>query len=94
MNNFLKHYRLKIHTLSPVAVGSGEKIGKKEYIYLPAKKRALVPDIEKMYADLCRKGLGESYLRYMLDKNARDLGKWLKEQGFSENDYKNGVVMN
>lgn len=88
MNNFLKHYRLKIHTLSPVAVGSGEKIGKKEYIYLPAKKRALVPDIEKMYADLCRKGLGESYLRYMLDKNARDLGKWLKEQGFSENDYK------
>ena len=24
----------------------------------------------------------------MLDKNARDLGKWLKEQGFSENDYK------
>ena len=51
MNNFLKHYRLKIHTLSPVAVGSGEKIGKKEYIYLPAKKRALVPDIEKMYAE-------------------------------------------
>ena len=87
MNNFLKHYRLKIHTLSPVSVGSGEKIGKKEYIYLPKKKQAIIPDIEKMYADLCKKGLEEKYLKYMLDKNSRELGSWLKEQGIAEEDF-------
>ena len=30
MRDYLKHYRVKICVLSPVYIGSGEKIGKKE----------------------------------------------------------------
>lgn len=29
MRDYLKHYRVKICVLSPVYIGSGEKIGKK-----------------------------------------------------------------
>lgn len=32
MNDYLKCYKVKIHVLSPIYIGSGEKIGKKEYI--------------------------------------------------------------
>ena len=43
--NYLKHYEMELIILSPVYIGSGEKIGKKEYIFLPLKKRVLVPDL-------------------------------------------------
>ena len=32
--NYLKHYEMELIILSPVYIGSGEKIGKKEYIFL------------------------------------------------------------
>ena len=35
MRDYLKHYRVKICVLSPVYIGSGEKTGKKEHIYMP-----------------------------------------------------------
>lgn len=50
--NYLKHYEMELIILSPVYIGSGEKIGKKEYIFLPLKKRVLVPDLGKMYTAL------------------------------------------
>ena len=30
--NYLKHYEMELIILSPVYIGSGEKIGKKEYL--------------------------------------------------------------
>ena len=53
--NYLKHYEMELIILSPVYIGSGEKIGKKEYIFLPLKKRVLVPDLGKMYTALMKK---------------------------------------
>ena len=38
--NYLKHYEMELIILSPVYIGSGEKIGKKEYIFLPVAKLA------------------------------------------------------
>lgn len=32
MEEFIKKYEVKIKALSPIHVGNGEKIGKKEYI--------------------------------------------------------------
>ena len=61
MKEYLKIYRIKITALSPIHIGSGEKINKKEYIYLPRNHQVLIPDIEKMYGDLQKKGLGKAY---------------------------------
>lgn len=55
MAEFLKHYSMKIHTLSPVHIGNGEAIGKKEYIYLPWKQIVIIPDIARMYSDMRKK---------------------------------------
>lgn len=52
MQYYLKNYKVTIHALSPIHIGSGEKIGKKEYIYLPRKRKVIVPDINIMYGDL------------------------------------------
>ena len=57
MKEYLKIYRIKITALSPIHIGSGEKINKKEYIYLPRNHQVLIPDIEKMYGDLQKKVL-------------------------------------
>ncbi len=74
----LKHHTVKIEALSPIFIGSGEKIGKKEYIYLPWDHRVIIPDINKMYTAIQRKGHGRQFEEYML-KNSQDaLGVWLK----------------
>lgn len=83
----LKHYTVKIEALSPIHMGSGEKIGKKEYIYLPWDQRVIVPDINKMYEALCRKGRGKQFEDYMLKNNRDALGVWLKGLGYQKKDY-------
>ncbi len=87
MAGFLKHYSMKIHTLSPVNIGSGDSIGKKEYIYLPWKQKVIVPDIARMYSDMQKKGVAGKYQQYLLGNDPRDFGVWLKAQGFQSGDY-------
>lgn len=89
MNDYLKHYKVKIHVLSLIHIGSGSKIGKKEYIYMPWNHRVIIPDVEKMYADLQRKGLATEFMRYMMDGSSKapSLAQWLGEKKFREADY-------
>lgn len=87
MSNFLKHYNLKIHVLSPIYIGNGQKIGKKEYIYLSWDNRVIIPDIEKMYTALQKKYMEREYLDYMLKNGKIELGQWLKQHGYQKNDY-------
>ena len=87
MSGFLKHYPMRIRALSPIHIGDGSRIGKKEYIYLPRQHKVIVPDVGKMYADLQRKGKSADYLNYMLKNNRDELGNWLRQQGFQERDY-------
>lgn len=87
MNDFLKHYKVKIHALSPIYIGNGVKIGKKEYIHLPWDRLVIIPDIERMYQALSRKGLAAEYQTYLLKNNRDDLGVWLKQKGYQKKDY-------
>ena len=63
MRDYLKHYRVKICVLSPVYIGSGEKIGKKEHIYMPWNHHVIIPNVEKMYMDLQEKRTRERVCR-------------------------------
>ena len=47
--NYLKHYEMELIILSPVYIGSGEKIGKKEYIFLPLKRGCLFGSWKDVY---------------------------------------------
>ena len=83
----LEHYRLRIEALSPIYIGSGEKLGKKEYIYLPWDQLVIVPDIHRIYADIQKKGKGQDFLNYMLNNRRDSLGNWLKQAGYKKKDY-------
>ena len=83
----LKHYVVKIEALSPIHIGSGEKIGKKEYIYLPWDHLVIIPDISKMYEAIRRKDYGTRFENYMFKNNKDALGVWLKNLGYQKKDY-------
>lgn len=89
MQDYLKHYEVNILVLSPMHIGSGEKIGKKEYIYMPGKHQVIVPDLIKMYTDIQKKGLGREYEKYMMytTQKGPSLSQWLKQQGFNSGDF-------
>lgn len=89
MNDYLKHYKVKILALSPIFIGSGKKISKKEYIYMPWNHCVIVPDVEKMYTALQRKNLTQGFQDYILRQGnyAPSLGEWLGKNGFKEKDY-------
>ncbi len=80
MQEYLKHYRLRITALAPIHVGDGSKIGKKEYIQQGLKKPIIVPDVNKMFDTLCRMKKENAYMKFMLDGNNQGLGQWLDGQ--------------
>lgn len=85
MKEVLKHYKIKMDVLSPIYIGNGQKIRKKEYIYQGKKQRIIVPDIERMYMDLKRKHR-EEYIQFMMGKE-KDLEKWLITRNYKEENW-------
>lgn len=97
MKDFLKRYRVTITALSPIHIGMGQMIGKKEYIYLERSNKVIIPDIQKLYSAVRRKGLERQFQQYMFsfgknNKGDVSLGEWLKRQGYSNLDYKDWAL--
>ena len=90
MQGYLKKYKVIIDAVSPIYIGGGEKLGKKEYIYMPWNHHVIVPDIQKMYEDLANKKLAKEYEAFMMDSRNKQmtLSQWLAQHKFKEDDYK------
>ena len=89
MQQFLKHYRVKIRVLSPIHIGSGEKIKRKEYIYMPWNHRVIIPNVEKMYEDVCARGWEKEFTSFLMDSRNGEmpLSTWLAQKKLREADY-------
>ena len=89
MEEFLKHYRMRIEALSPIYIGSGVKLGKKEYIYMPWNHEVIIPDMQKMFLTVQKKGLIKEFTDFMMNagQNGKTLSQWLKEHRFGSEDY-------
>ena len=48
MNDIFEYYTLKLTTKSPVHIGSGQTIGKKEFCLIPKKDKIRIMDMEKL----------------------------------------------
>lgn len=83
MDTYLKNYKLKVKTLSPVFIGSGQQINKLEYIL--DGKRLYVVDMRTLMRDVVERGLTESFYRFMHAKQ-QYLKSWLDSNGMR--DYK------
>lgn len=91
MNDYLKACQAELIVLTPVHVGNGAKLNKKEYIFQRNTGRVHVMDIQKMYAGLSRKGLQRRFTEYYLQPKSPDLDRWLRENGVGTTDYKNWI---
>lgn len=87
MKSFLLHERVKLKALSPIFIGDGEKIGKKEYIYLPKEQKVCIPKPEKLYTYLAKRNLAGRFEEFMLDNNRLGLADWLKNTGVPVSAY-------
>ena len=87
MQSFLKSYEISMQTSTPVFIGSGDKIGKKEYVYERFENRVLIPDIEKMFQFLRKKRLLGAYEDYLVN-GRQDLFFFFKDQNITKKEYK------
>lgn len=79
MQSKIKNYELTVTTLSPLHVGSGDRINKKEYIYQKNENKAYIPDLKNMFSGLKKLNLLREYEKYLLG-NGGDLFFWLDKE--------------
>ena len=80
MQDYLRHYRLKITALSPIHVGDGTQIGKKEYFRDRARKIVTIPNKEKMFSALRKLNRESAFEDFMLHDKDGDLMHWFNYQ--------------
>lgn len=83
----LDAYKIVVSTKSPVFIGSGEKMNKKEYVYLKTERKVLIPDLIKMVQGLSKAGKLDSYENYLLGPNS-NLYDFFHRNGINETEYK------
>lgn len=76
-----QHYNMKLTTLSPIFIGDGKKLIKKEYIYDGENKKIIIPDLMTMVEQFENFNINCEYEIYMSNNNDRNgLGEWIKNK--------------
>jgi CRISPR-associated protein Csm5 len=84
----LESFRLRIKTLSPVYIGSGIKLNKKEYIYIPNGHRIFFVHFDKLVAFLDQKNLLPLFEQFMLGQYGNiGLYEWMQQQKITRGEY-------
>jgi len=83
----LERVEVVLRTLSPVFIGSGEELTKKEYIYDRNDRVIYMLNLAKLIEYLSKKRLEEAYERFLLSPKKNDLHAFLYENGVSKKDY-------
>lgn len=87
MGQYLKSYRVILTTKSPVYVGSGEKVQKKQYVLDRRKKKIYLPNMKTLYHAMQKRGMGQAYERYLLNWNEKDFARWMQDNRISSKEY-------
>ena len=84
----LKSYDIQLTVQSPLFIGSGEKLSKKEYLFLPQENKAIIMDTKKLIVFLSRKNLLEKYQNFLLDNTQKNIYSFFRKNDITSNDYK------
>lgn len=87
MKHFLETHQVKLTTIGPVFIGSGESLMKKEYILDRKKRRVSIVNPNKFFQFLKKQHKLDSYEQFILKENA-PLHVWLKKQNISDSEIK------
>ena len=79
MRDSLKVYKIKLHVLTPVFIGSGREIEKKEYYFSQSENKILVYDPSKFFMAVKRLNLSNQYESFLLKSYNSDLNFWMRD---------------
>ncbi len=89
MKKNLEIYRAQLTALSPVFIGSGSELSKKEYLFLNGRREVGIIDIQTFYRVISQKGLRSRFEMFMMDAGTRtNLSGWIRENGIREQEIK------
>ncbi len=91
MNDYLKVYKATLHTVSPVFVGSGKEIDKKEYRLSFADQKIIVYDPGKLYMALKQLGKSKKYEDMLLYDTKANLNYWMRDNNISPQDIASAI---
>ena len=88
----LERINLTLRTLSPLFIGSGEKLSKKEYILDPKKAIIYFPHLPRFITFLQQRGILNEYEAFLLQSRQNDLQVFLQDHHIKEKDYHHFVA--
>ena len=80
MRDQLQAYQIELTVKGPVFIGSGQRIEKKEYIFLTPDTLGVI-DAGKLFHLAKRRGLEQKLEKFMVTDTKRDLKQWAIEHG-------------
>lgn len=91
MKQRIESYTFTLTTESPVFIGSGVELNKREYIYINKDGgKVIIPNLYKLISFLDKKNLTKDYENYLLNQNTGasiDLYNWLYGKGINSYNY-------
>lgn len=97
MEDYLINYELKIKILTPVYIGSGYTVGKREYIHDKSKNLVSFLDLDKLFKGILDNGLYSEYEKYFTADNKNkemnvELKQFLERAGIGEDKYSEWIT--
>ena len=97
MEDYLINYELKIKILTPVYIGSGYTVGKREYIHDKSKNLVSFLDLKKLFKGILDNGLYSEYEKYFTaDNKSREMNvelkQFLERAGIGEDKYSEWIT--
>ena len=83
----LTTYTVNLEVQSPLFIGSGEVITKKEYLHIPHENKAVLFDLRKLADYLQKKNLMQQYQHYLLDNNSKNIYDFFRNNNIRPQDY-------
>lgn len=87
----MKNYRLTLKLHGPVHIGSGNTIGKNEFVIDQKSRILYIMDMEKMFSALCNLRFDSDYEKYVLS-GGRGLAAFFREHSIFAAEYKKWAV--
>lgn len=88
MNDYLKHYKIKLTTEGPVFIGSGKEFSKKEYLFLSNGEKIGILDFNRFYEYIHNMKLSEKFENFFINDARSDLRRWIKENNIHYSEVK------
>lgn len=83
--NKLETYQIQLKTITPIHIGSGNILKRKECIFI--KNKVIIPNLNRFIGMIIEKGLTKEYENFYKNKDEqqKSLLVWLKEHNLSKN---------